>query len=190
MRVTVKYDDREVRRQLHRLGADADLAMARAINKTIASVQTSATRAIAQDVGLKQSDVRRALELVRATRKRLVATLSASSRRLTLLAFGARETRRGVTYRLRRGRGLVPDGFIAEMRSGHVGVFRRVLPTRSRKGKPRGSPALPIEEAHGPSVGRVFKQLLEIRLVQEARALMPKHLAHEVRFLLRKRGAA
>jgi hypothetical protein len=189
---SIKVDTRDLDAKLNTLGGKAPLAMSRAINRTIGTVQTHTVRAIAADTKLAQKDVRKGLELQRATPRRLVATLTASSRRLVLYAFKARQTKAGVSYNLGGGRAFAPGAFIAKMRSGHVGVFRRRTSGPGSRPERRG-PAphfswLPIDELQGPSMGRVFKKLLENRLVREAKQLMAKNLAHEVKFLLRGRG--
>jgi len=177
IRVEVLVDMRAAQQELRELADKAPLAVARALNKTIRSVQTQTVRAIAADVGLAQKDVRKGLTLELATRQRLLARLAVSTRRIGLHAFRARQTKRGVTYKLPGGRGRVPSGFIARMKSGHVGVFKRWGPKR-----------LPITELRGPSLGRVFESKVAQVLKQSVRQLFDKYLAHEIDFLRRGRG--
>lgn len=175
MSVLVTADLSIFRRQIQALGDRAPLAAARALNRSIASVQTAAVREMAKDLNLAQKDVRKGLEIKRATRQSLLATLTVTSRRIVLLAFGARQTARGVTYNLGRGRRLAAGAFIAQMRSGHVGVFRR-----------RGRPRLPLtRELRGPSLPRVFtREAIQSARERLAEDLLRKNLAHEVEFLV------
>ena len=76
-----------------------------------------------------------------------MAQLAASLKRIPLIRWNARQVGRGVSYRLKGGRGRHPNAFIAAMRSGHRGVFVR--------GTTRG---LPIKELFGPSLGHVFQK--------------------------------
>jgi hypothetical protein len=117
---------------------------------------------------LKVGVARDAMTIAKATPSRLMATVTASNRRIPLIDFGApRQTKRGVTANTGQGRQLYPSAFIARMQSGHVGVFKR-----------KGTPRLPIAELHGASVASVaakyaaaaesrFGDMLSARLVHE-----------------------
>lgn len=175
MSVVVTADISRFQTQVRALGARAPLAAARALNRSMASVQTAAVRDVAADLHIAQKDVRRGFSLERATASTLLARLVVTGRRLPLLAFRARQTQRGVSYDLGRGRKVAGGAFIATMRSGHVGVFRR-----------RAARRLPILELFGPSLPRVFTAAklaaARLRLAEE---LMRKNLAHEIAFLAR-----
>lgn len=204
MRITVTPDISSLRRALNGLGADAVRAEVRALNRTIESVKVQASRALADDTGLTRRAVDRSLSVSRASFSAPEATLTVTGQRIPLIEFGARQTRRGVTYRMpARGRSLIPSAFIGRMRSGHVGVFRResaqgpLRPRRKRGG--RRAPAagvlmvgrLPIQERFGPSLPRVFVQdKIRAALEQHARATFDKTLAHEIQFIGSQRGAA
>jgi len=176
MAITVTVDISGMRRQLLAIGDKAPLAAARALNRSIASVQTAAVRDIASDLKLAQKDVRKGMTLERATRQTLRARLIVTGRRLALHAFRARPTRAGVSYDLGRGRTVAPGAFIATMRSRHIGVFRR-----------RDKRRLPIDELFGPSLPHVFTAA-RISAARAALAadLLRKNLTHEVEFLARE----
>lgn len=147
------------------------LASARAQNRAIAAARTLMVRAIAQDVGLKSGDVKNALPMREATFNR-PAELAASLKRIPLMKFNARQTGRGVSYRLGRGgRARLEKAFIATMGSGHAGVFMR---------KP-GAKRLPIREHYGPSLGRVFAKYRKQGLAR-AQEIFEKTFAHELEF--------
>lgn len=175
----LKLDLRETRQAFRKLKTNAPKAVMRALNRTMENVQTVAVRSVAADLGLRQADIREALEIQRATPANLRVRLIARGARIPLIAFGARgpEPSRGkgsgVTYRLPGGRGRVPTGFIATMRSGHRGVFKRIARAR-----------LPIVELKGPSVVQSFTKQLAAMQARAAEQL-PKNLEHEVQFLLR-----
>lgn len=162
-------------RGLGRLEANAPAAIARALNRSATSANVVMVRAIAQDLGLKQGDVKDRIAIRSASPSDLRAQLIATGARIPLIKFNARERLgRGVTARLPGGRGQYPSAFIATMRSGHRGVF-------VRKGRPR----LPIAELFGPSIPRVFEKFIP---VGTARALeqLAKNLVSEMRFALRR----
>lgn len=180
MAIQITADISGFRRELRSLGTKAPLAAARALNRSMASVQTQAVRELAGDLGIAQRDVRRGMALQRATRSKLSATLTVTGRRIPLIAFKAKgpEPSRGrgrVTYRIgSRARTTVAGAFITTMRSGHRGVFRR-----------RGIPRLPILELFGPSLPRVFTQAkITAARTRLAAELLAKNLAHEIRFLV------
>lgn len=178
MRITIRPEGLARPGRLAALGLDLRLATVRALNRTVSTVRTATSRALAQDTGLPQKLIRPRLAVERATFTRQQATLSITGRRLPLIAFGARQTRTGVTYRLPGGRGRAPHAFLSTMRSGHLGVFQR-----------RGLPRLPIVELFGPSLPQVIrKHLPDLRRVGEA--ALQTNLAHEIDFLLRGRGGS
>jgi hypothetical protein len=158
-------------------------AMVRALNRAINSGRTVMVRAIAKDMGLKSTDVRNALRLAEASLAKPEARLAASLKQIPLIKFNARGPEpsrgkgRGVSYRLPGGRGRIPSGFIATMRSGHRGVFTR-----------KGSGRLPIEEKFGPSIGHVFRKYRPQGLAR-AKEAFAKNFAHEMEFA-RSRGGA
>lgn len=158
---------------------------ARALTRSMEHGKTHATRAVAQNVGARQAAVRRHLILDKASAQQLNTTLRFTGKRLRIVDLGARETKKGVTYRVEGGgRGLIPGAFFAKVGSGrkpHQGVFVRVLPTLSRKGKRRGAPALHIQEKYAVSVPFVAieNQILESTLAA-AEADFPKNAAHEI----------
>jgi hypothetical protein len=74
-----------------------------------------------------------------------------------------------VSYRIgARGRQRLDTAFIARMRSGHTGVFRRTGDTR-----------LPIVELFGPSITRVFSKHRPAGLAA-GQASLRKNLQHEL----------
>jgi hypothetical protein len=195
MKVSVTFDPGPLRRSLEDLGADATRAEVRALNRAIESTKVQARRALAADTGLAQKFVDRSLGVTRATFQNRTAILEATGQRIPLAAFQARQTARGVTYRLGRGRGIILSGFLADMRSGHRGVFRRIplqgpLNRRRRRKLPAVGELmagrLPIKERFGPSLPRVFvNATIQATLQRYALDLLQKNLAHEIDFIAR-----
>jgi len=116
-----------------------------ALNRVATSTRTAAVRAISADLGAKQGMIRDALVVNRANRSNMEAELVAKGQRIPISELGARETQRGVTYRARGRRALIPGAFIARLFSGTAGVAKR-----------RGKRRLPIAELFGPSIPLVF----------------------------------
>src|SRR5690348_11331324 len=120
-------------------------ALVRSLNRAITAGRTLMAQRVSKDTGLKSSTVKAAMKSQKATAARPVAALSTGLTRIPLVQFRARQTRRGVSYRLGGASSRIPNAFLATMATGHTGVFRRV-----------GKKRLPIKELFGPSLGHVF----------------------------------
>lgn len=152
-------------------------ALVRALNRSIGSGRTLMVREIAGDTGLRSKDVREAMVMQEASLTRPVASLGTSLKRIALHKFRAkgpvpsRGRGRGVTYRLGGSAGRVENAFIATMKSGHTGVFRRA-----------GKARLGIIELFGPSLGHVFKKFRPQGLAR-AYEVFQKNFDHELDFV-------
>lgn len=157
-------------------------AIARAINRSAASAQTAAVRVISRDLGARARDVRDKVRLTPARSNALEATLTATGRRIPLISFRARgpEPSRGrgggVAYVMRGSRQRLPHAFIATMRSGHRGVFRRI-----------GVARLPVIELFGPSIPQVLaRRAIQNAVLTRYSEVLPGNLQHEIEFELRR----
>jgi hypothetical protein len=187
--LTVTGNTSQAREALNRLGADADLAVVRALRRTGAQCLTATVRGLARDLNLPQRFIRERLQVTQPTFRAPIYAITVKGRRLPLSAFGARQTRRGVTYRLPGGRGLIERGFLAHVRSarqielgvaGHQGVFRR----RAGTGRSGLVPRLPIDERFGPSLPQSFvRSRTDQAAAEVARDSFPPNLDHEIAFL-------
>lgn len=181
----------QLQKDLDQIGQAAQLVMARALNRAVVSGRTAMTRAIVADTGLQSRYVSREIRIDRAQRTKPVAAVEVAGARIPLIAFQARGPEpsrgrgRGVSYRLPSGRGRVSDAFIATMRSGHRGVFKRRPGARRRGPAPERS-QLPITELHGPSLPHVFEKQFHVFRAAAEDSLM-KNLASEIAF---ERGKA
>jgi hypothetical protein len=129
-------------------------ALVAGMNRTVRFLNTAATRAIQADVGASsQKTIRRNLSIHQATKEKPTAILrarSAKSDRIPLFELRPRPRQpvkrpRGAGVQYGPGGKLIPGSFVARMKSGHVGVFKRL-----------GKARLPIAELFGPSVAWVF----------------------------------
>jgi hypothetical protein len=155
-------------------------ALVRAMNRGIAAAKTFMASNIAKDVGMKVGDVRDALPMQEATFGRPEARLAASLRRIPLIKMGATgpypsRGRGAVRFRGRRYEGA----FIAVMRSGHRGIYRRV-----------GRQRLPLtKELRGPSLGHVFRKFRS-QGIARAIEMFDRNFAHELKRLGGATGSA
>lgn len=164
-----------------------DKAVPRALNKVIDQVRTTAAREMrGAGYNLKVGDIKKAMTVSRATPARLTANVLSSGRPIALIKYGARQTAKGVSVDVLRGRKVITGAFIATMPSGHKGVYVRVGKNHKKvmkNGRVMWS-GLPIKELFGPSVpdGLANKAVQEAlqRLIEEK---FPVILQQQIRYL-------
>ncbi|MDY0882302.1 phage tail protein [Dongia soli] len=127
-----------------------------AVNDTARQANNLAVKLVAKESGLKSSDVRKRVRIIRASRSTLTAIVRGSGRALPLYTFNARQTKAGVSAKAWGKRKVYRGSFIATMRTGHVGVFTRT-----------GDDRLPIKELFGPGVAGTMGRA-EVRAQIEA----------------------
>ncbi|MEP7307644.1 MAG: phage tail protein [Acidobacteriota bacterium] len=163
---SIRFDASQVLAALDNLTTGTPRAIMRALNRAIASARTVQTKGIAGDTGIKQADIRKALKMTNATPNNLEASLSASTRPIPLIKYGARGPKPsrgkggGVSYnQIGGGRATIPNAFIATMRSGHEGVYTRSATKFQRFQKPTWHKKRPaITERMGPPISQVFEK--------------------------------
>lgn len=157
----------------------------RSVNRTADWLMTRTVQAVGREMGLKRSDLvnpHRFIGSGRGTRpaiyaehtgeQNLTASVHIAGGRIPLVFFGARQIKRGVSYRIgARGRTVAKGAFLAEGRkgaikgarssrdkhagvkqlgtSGHTGVWKR---SQGARHVPPNWHALPIFQLLGPSV--------------------------------------
>jgi hypothetical protein len=171
---------------LETLGEDlAGKAMARALNRTATTVRTTAVRWTRLNLNIKTGDVNKLIKQRRAVVHTLggaEATITVTAKAAPLSRFGARQTRKGVSVKVKRtgSRKVVKGAFLARLRSGHLGVFKRV-----------GDARLPIKELFSTAVVQYLDdELILERLGNVARTRFEKAIDAEIQFRMTKRLAA
>ena len=150
---------RALKEMLRSIPKDIPRALARALNKVGKLTHTKILKRIASEYTVTQRELKkRNISLRKAHFKNLTAIIRISGRRIRLLAFKAKQTKKGVTYKIKKtGRRKLVYGFKESppesgkpttMPGGHRGVFKR-------KGRKR----LPIIELYGPSVPAIFQNI-------------------------------
>ncbi len=154
----------------------------RSVNKVGVSARRRVVDGIRQTVAIKAKDLRhRYVTLRKANYRRMYATIHISGGRIPLIRWGARQLKRGVSYRINRsgGRKKISGAFIATMDSGHQGVYKR-----------RGKARLPIDELHGPSIPQVFQNSAEFSrrvFEQETAKKLKAEVRTQLKLVLRRR---
>ena len=186
MQIKISTNFPQVQRQLEKLRADvADRAMASALNKTVALARTAMSRGIRSEFNMSASTVNQSLRVqrARATRGRveLTATLSSISRpgrrSLNVAHFAARQTRKGVTFKIKRGgpRRLIPGAFV--INGGSTVMIRE------------GRSRLPIRAVQTLDVGQMFNtKRINAKVVQMINTRFPGIFANDARFFTAKFG--
>jgi hypothetical protein len=117
-------------------------ALRKAGSTALRDMRSEASKRIRARKRIKASYIGRALTLTRAKGTDIEAmawSVRVSGAPVPLVAYPHRQTAKGVSVEVNRGkRTLVKGAFVATMRNGHVGVFRR-----------RGKARLPIDELRG-----------------------------------------
>jgi hypothetical protein len=134
-------------------------ATAHALNRVAVSVRASAVKSIGADLGAKQADVRKAVVVYKkADIGSLEAQIVATGKRIPLIDLGARQTRAGVSHQSATGRTTKRSAFIAKMRSGHTGVFKRQKAKHKMNASSNyaGQMRQGIVELFGPSIPLIF----------------------------------
>jgi hypothetical protein len=143
VRISVKWD----RSQIAALeSGPLKGALKRALRKAGATalrdMRAEASKRIRQRKRIKSSYIRDAITMRRPNGGDIASmewAIDVSGKPVPLIAYPNRQTRKGVSVEVNRGkRTLIKGAFLATMRSGHKGVFRR-----------RGRARLPIEELRG-----------------------------------------
>lgn len=152
------------------------------INKAAAGAYTLAVREVQADIGASsQKTIRRNITLSKATGAKPEARLIAfSSKKDRVPIYEMKPKPRSVTKRRPEGgvrygaqSKLIPGSFIARVRSGHIGVFKRVA-------KPR----LPIQELFGPSVALVFsRKKITGKITSYLREKVPQEVARAFKYV-------
>ncbi len=168
---------------LQHLPGEAPKAMASALNRAAQSARTEASRKVREKYYVKHKDVTSTIKIYRANPSDLSAVVTSRGNLMTLSKFRVTPKRpqprrkAPIKVRVQRGEGgPIKGAFVARMKSGHVGVFKRV-----------GKARLPIEQLYGPSI----PQMLDSKTVREwveqkAAEVLDQRLEHEIMRRLNK----
>lgn len=135
--------------------AKARAATAMAGTSALRAMRAEGSRRVRDKKGIQASKIDSAIVAVFPSSKEVfVWSLIGKAKPIPLIAFNARQTGRGVSVEVTKGRRLVvAHAFIATMASGHKGVFlRRGNKQIMQRGRYAGKKRQPIYEAFSASV--------------------------------------
>ena len=179
--VDVRFDSAQATRLLRALSRrGVHDATVRALNKAANQTKTQASKSIRAKRALKAGVVNEQLKVTKAARKAEAAVV-ATGAPIPLRDYGARQTARGVTFRVNRGkRSLLKGAFIVQSIGQHV--FTRSGPKRKMKrGRYVGKKKQPIIKRVAPSLPSTFVRDEVIRAMHsKVASIYPRLIGHEV----------
>lgn len=182
MKLSLRTDFREVKAKLARLPDDLrDRAISMSLNRTGDKGRAEANRAIAETYAIPAREVGAQVSVRRASRNSLVVEIEAfpvrrGHRSRNVMLFSARQTKQGVTVRIRRdgGRKLIKGAFIAN--KGRTVFIREPYPLTKR---------LPIRGVDTIDVPQMFNSRpIMRRVLERVRAECPKEFDRAAAYLL------
>jgi roadblock/LC7 domain-containing protein len=162
--INVRSNLLSVRKGLQTVQADVRKAQRAALNRTAQQVKVYASKQIRAGYNIKKKDVDGAIgistaktDLVAKVYGKKYSNVTGFSKKrnaIPLIYFNARQTLKGVRFKVRKRMQTTPGSFIATMPSGHKGVFVR---RKDADWNPVTKSTLKIKELSGPSVFNLFK---------------------------------
>jgi hypothetical protein len=157
------------------------LATMRALNRAIITTRADVSSRLNKETGVRVKVIKKRLLVIPPKIDNLEATLRISGIPVPAVEYRAKQTPTGVAFGTGSSRVFLKGAFLATMKTGHRGVYSRSRPSRSRKGKPRSSPALPIFERFGPPLSTVALRSAILEASQTVgEEAFRKNLAHEM----------
>lgn len=165
---------RKLERLLGHIKDGVPKALSGAINRTVNKGRTEVKREIRKVYEIKAKDI--PVRVVGSSRTRLSGAVIVADHMLALKQFRIRPPgvqrarKRIITATVRKGKGgAIPHGFVAQMESGHIGVFTRVgksrLPIRERLAI--GAPIMANQPSVGPAVNKAMADTLAKAIDQQ-----------------------
>lgn len=166
MGIWAKGNTKGLERWRARLDRATMSAASKAGGDAARAMRAEASRNIREIKAMKVAAVNKAITIVFPTGKeQLLWRVRASGAPMPLAEFPHRQTKRGVSVMVNKGSRLTVQGaFVATMKSGHEGIFRRMgvasrSPIQRYKGFARyaGQKRQPIKELYTTTVADVFR---------------------------------
>jgi hypothetical protein len=166
--MSVQFNEQQLAEVYHLFGQMNDLPskiFSRAINRTMDGTKTDMSSGIRTVLNAKKKDVDRLILISKCTPGTLSGRVKLSGKLLPMRTFSPKQTSKGVKVKLyvNKEAEVIPSAFMATMKNGYQGVFKRVY-----KGTPTGMPVnkrwnrlpeayrLPIRQLFAPSQVTIF----------------------------------
>ncbi|UJQ20821.1 phage tail protein [Wolbachia endosymbiont of Delia radicum] len=170
MRINVEVSGsiKEVMQSIDAEKVKVEKAAVRALNKTALWVRSQTVKQVSEEKQIPKKAMRKKLSVDKANRKRLWSVVKLSSQWIGVAKLGSiKQTKIGA----KAGSRMYEGAFIATMKNGHIGIFRRRYMT-----------PLPIDEIKVNTQAReIMKELVD----NEVERVFEKYFDHELNFILR-----
>lgn len=159
-------------------------AISAALNRTTDGVRTDAVREVTETYDIKAKDVRANIGIKKSNPSTLRASVSGKGSPIPLINFRVTPSKPGrqkpgtvLRASVKRSGGRpIPGAFVAQFKSGHVGVMQRISKSR-----------LPVRELFGPAVPQMMgEEKVQKEVLARAEERFGKRLDHEIARLLEK----
>lgn len=182
----------EIEQRLGAFKSKAPLVVSRAINRAVSNIRKNMGKEVPQRYYVSSGTVRGTIRTLNASKSSLSGAVVSSGSPIALSKFkvspnrGVKRTKKGFSpgvysAGVEKSGGLKPlsgdpKAFIADMKSGHTGVWNRVSSKR-----------LPIKQLYGPSVPQMAKnEEIMVKINKEAGETLEKRINAEINNILRK----
>lgn len=182
----------EIEQRLGAFKSKAPLVVSRAINRAVSNIRKNVGKEVSQRYFVSSGTVRETIRTVNANKGSLSGAVISRGSPIALSKFkvspnrGVKHTKKGYSPSVysagvEKSGGLKPlsgdpKAFIADMKSGHTGVWNRVSGSR-----------FPIKQLYGPSVPQMAKnEEIMVKVNKEAGETLEKRINAEVANILRK----
>lgn len=177
----VELNVESISNALERFGEKAaGKASARALNRAALAVRTAGSKEARAHLAVKARDVKGGFSVIRARGPRPQAIVRISSKPFPLVLFPHTQRPEGVAVQVLKhgGKRVLKHAFLAQMRSGHKGVWMRELKGGKRVKR------LKIEERSTKSLSQVLGDDARLkRLADVAAERYAKELTNQLRLL-------
>lgn len=188
MSLTVKteWDTAALRAMAERLSArNFSRAMSVAVNASAKTLRGKARSRVAKRMGIPGKAVDKSFKVEPfAEPSSLLADVVGTGRAIPLINFAAKMKGEGTTAKAWGEGKLYPSTFVATMKSGHTGVFKRVGDRRSEEGNELG-----IKELWGPGVAQeMSREEVLGAIAGEGSDLLQRNVQRQLQRYLFKQG--
>jgi len=152
-------------------------ALISTINKALSKARVAASKEVRRIYAIKAGDLKKSVRITKARKGRIKASHTVAGKRLKLSYFGPRQTKKGVSIRIKKseGRKIILSSFKAVMTSGHEGVYQR-----------KTSKRLPIKELTTLDLPTMYDIRAEKTFDKAISDNMNKIFDHELEYRLSK----
>ncbi len=168
---------------LREIPGGVEKAQSRAINRALAATRTQVVKSIREEYNVKTRDVRETIKIHKATPTNPAGSVTSTGSMIPLIKFGPRPSTPGtggpgrpdLRVSVKKGESKTnPGAFVARMKSGALGVYRRKTAKRH-----------PIEQLYGPAIPIMAGAAdVAMEIEEKAQAIVGQRFEHEVTRLL------